>query len=60
MALESEYDIIETIYESDKSKIYHSKHKLTGKDVILKQGKSAIKSGLYNEYNLIKEQTCVK
>src|ERR1041385_6984025 len=54
---DTEYEIIEKLHDSDNSTIYRAKHNSTGEDVVLKQSKNAIKAGLYNEYNLIKEQT---
>jgi predicted ATPase/GAF domain-containing protein len=54
---ENEYEILGTLHDSDNSKIFHAKHNSSGHEVVLKHSKSFIKAGLYNEYNLIKEQT---
>jgi serine/threonine protein kinase len=53
---ENEYEITETLHDSDNSTIFRARHNSSGHDVVLKQSKSAVKAGLYNEYNLIREQ----
>src|ERR1043166_8298185 len=50
-----DYQIIGTIHDSDNSTIFRARHNATGNEVIMKQSKGMIKSGLYNEYNLIRE-----
>jgi predicted ATPase/GAF domain-containing protein len=52
---ENEYEIRETLHDSENSMIFRAKHNSSGKEVVLKQSKSSIKAGLYNEYNLIRE-----
>lgn len=52
---ESEYEIKETLHDSDNSMIFRAKHSKSGDEVVLKQSKNSVKAGLYNEYNLIKE-----
>jgi len=52
-----EYEILETLHDSDNSTIYRAKHNSSGNDVVLKQSKSSVKAGLYNEYQLVKAQT---
>jgi serine/threonine protein kinase len=54
---DNEYEILETLHDSENSRIYRARHHAGGHDVVLKQSKSTLKSGLYNEYNFIKEQT---
>src|ERR1043165_7474100 len=54
---ENEYEIIGTLHDSDNSMIFRARHNSSGHEVILKQSKSLVKSGLYNEYNLTREQT---
>lgn len=54
---ENDYEIIETLHDSDNSMIFRAKLKSGGHEVVLKQSKNAVKAGLYNEYNFIKEQT---
>ncbi|MFL5764258.1 MAG: trifunctional serine/threonine-protein kinase/ATP-binding protein/SpoIIE family protein phosphatase [Bacteroidia bacterium] len=53
---ENEYEIIGTLHDSDNSRIFRAKHNASGHEVILKQSKGPVRAGLYNEYNLIREQ----
>ena len=55
MQIDKQYEISETIYDGNKSTIYRARHAVTGKDIIIKKGKTAAKAGLYNEYNLALE-----
>lgn len=56
MSSESNYEILETIFNGEHSTIYKSKHEKSGKEVILKQSKNPANAGLYNEYNLLLDQ----
>jgi predicted ATPase/GAF domain-containing protein len=53
---ENEYEIIGTLHDSENSTIFRAKHNPSGNEVILKQSKGPVKAGLYNEYNLIREE----
>lgn len=53
--MDKQYEISETIYDGSKSIIYRARHGVSGKDIIIKKGKTATKAGLYNEYNLALE-----
>lgn len=52
---DTEFEIIETLHDSDNSTIYLAKHPASGNNVVLKQSKNSVKTGLYNEYTLIKQ-----
>lgn len=52
---DKQYDVIETIYDGNKSSIYRARNIASGKDIIIKKGKTATRAGLYNEYNLTLE-----